>query len=73
LSQANIEDTFLDIETNQFMLPEEMHLCGMTVFSKSKKHCGEYDRNIYTKNEVGNFFQVLFFHILCIKILMYDL
>jgi len=56
LSQANIENTFLDIETNQFMLPEEMHLRGMTVFSKSKKRCGDYDGNICTKNEVGNFF-----------------
>lgn len=51
LSQANIEDAFLDIDTNQFILPEEVHLRGMTVFSKSKKYCGEYDRNIYTKNE----------------------
>jgi len=34
------------------MLPEEVHLRGMTVFSKSKKYCGEYDRNICTKNEV---------------------
>ncbi|XP_015380477.1 PREDICTED: uncharacterized protein LOC107174153 [Diuraphis noxia] len=48
LSQANIE---LDIETNQYILPEEMHLRGMTVFSKSKKHCGEYDGNICSKNE----------------------
>lgn len=69
MSQANIEDKFLKIETNQFMLPEEMHLRGMTVFSKSKKHCGEYDGNVCTKNEVGYFFQALFFHILCIKIL----
>jgi len=51
LSQANIEDTFLDININQFLLPEEVHLRGMTVFSKSKKYCGEYDRNICTKNE----------------------
>lgn len=52
MSQANIENTSLDIDTNQFMLPEEVHLRGMTVFSKSKKYCGEYDRNICTKNEV---------------------
>jgi len=76
LSQANIEDTFLDIDINQLMLPEEVHLRGMTVFSKSKKYCGEYDRNICTKNEVCIiFYQVLlskmnlqgFFNILCIK------
>jgi len=55
LSQANIEDTFLDVNINQLMLPEEVHLRGMTVYSKSKKYCGEYDRNICTKNEVGKF------------------
>jgi len=52
LSQANIDNTSLDIDTNQFMLPEEVHLRGMTVFSKSKKYCGDYDHNICTKNEV---------------------
>lgn len=56
MSQANIENTSLDIDTNQFMLPEEVHLRGMTVFSKSKTYCGEYDRNICTKNEVCNYF-----------------
>lgn len=54
MSQANIEDTILDNDTNLFMLPEEVHLLGMTVFSKSKKYSGEYDGNTCTKNEVTN-------------------
>jgi len=46
------------MDTSQFMLPEEAHLRGMVVFSKSKKYCGEYDRKICTKNEVCNLFSL---------------
>lgn len=53
LSQANIEDTFLDTNINHLILPEEIHLRGMTVFSESKKCYGDYDSNTCTKNEVN--------------------
>lgn len=33
------------------MLPEEIHLRGMTTFSVPKMYCGNYD-NTYSKNEV---------------------
>lgn len=48
LSQANIEDNFLD--SHRSMLPEEIHLRGMIIFSVSKKYCEDYN-NSYTKNE----------------------
>lgn len=54
LSQANIEDKFLDTNVNHLILPEEVHLRGMTVFSGSKKCNGDYNLNICTKNEVNN-------------------
>lgn len=58
LSQANIEDQFVDLDTNQLILPEEIHLRGMTIFSKSKKYYVDYDVNICTKNEVYIFIEL---------------
>lgn len=61
LSQANIEDQFIDMDTNHLILPEEIHLRGMTVFSKSKKYYVDHDVNTCTKNEVYIFYQIRLF------------
>lgn len=52
LVQSNTEDTYSDLEMNQSILPEEVHLRGMTIFSESKKYYGDYDINACTKHEV---------------------
>lgn len=53
ISQANIEDKFVDLDMNQLILSEEIHLRGMTIFSESKKYCGNIDSYSGTKNEVS--------------------
>lgn len=52
LVQANIEDTFSDLDINQSILPEEVHLRGMTIFSEYKKYNVDLDMNTCTKYEV---------------------
>lgn len=54
LSQANIEDKILELSINHVILPEEMHLRGMTIFPEPKKHCRDLDVNTRTQNEVKN-------------------
>lgn len=51
--QANIEDTYSDLEINQSILPEEVHLRGMTIFSVAKKYYGDNDINDCSKQEVN--------------------
>lgn len=61
LSQANIEDNYLDLDYKQTILPEEIHLRGMRIFSEVKKYCGECNDSISTKNKVYIFQIVKFF------------
>lgn len=58
LSQANIENKILELSINHVNLPEEMHLCGMTIFPEPKKHCRDLDVNTHTQNEVKNTFLI---------------
>jgi len=51
LSQANVEDKCSDLNSNRLLLSEEIHLCGMTIFSESKKYFGDYNVSTCTKNE----------------------
>lgn len=72
LVQANIENTYSDLEINQSILPEEIHLRGMTIFSKFKKFYGDYDINACTKHEVNcnlylNVFKLNLFRIIITK------
>jgi hypothetical protein len=62
LTQANIEDKFADLDINHLILPEEIHLQGMTVFSKSKKYYGDYNANMCIKNEVKKFIKLDIFN-----------
>lgn len=54
ISQANVEDKFIDLDINQLKLSEEVHLHGMTIFTKSKRYYGNFDVHYCTKNEVYN-------------------
>lgn len=59
LSQANIEDNYLDLDSKQRILPEEIHLQGMTIFSELKKYFGECNDSISAKNKVYIFLTFL--------------
>lgn len=52
ISQSKVEDKFVDFDINYFKLSEEIHLRGMTIFTKSKKYYGDFDMYKSTKNEV---------------------
>lgn len=52
LSQANIENKSLDIDSKQLILPEEAHLRGMTTFPAPKMYFG--GDNSLAKNQVHN-------------------
>lgn len=52
LSQANIEEKCLDLDSKHMALPEEVHLLGMTIFSKSSKHFDNSKNNTCSKNKV---------------------
>ncbi|VVC45615.1 Hypothetical protein CINCED_3A001046 [Cinara cedri] len=51
LSQANIEDKLLGLSTNRVILPEEIHLRGMTIFPESKNVCKDLEVNTSIRNE----------------------
>lgn len=58
ISQSNVENKFVDLDINQLKLAEEIHLRGMTIFTKSKKYYGDFDIHKSTKDEVYNFFNI---------------
>ncbi|XP_050521123.1 nonsense-mediated mRNA decay factor SMG5 isoform X2 [Daktulosphaira vitifoliae] len=51
MSQSNIENDFPDFDVNQFLLPEEQHLIGMTTLWESKMVLSDMTKKCYLKNQ----------------------